>query len=92
MDQGLDLCALGFRERARIRIACEKGRGDAVDAGIRRLRRQDGGHQELKGVREIQLRVCVRVLRLELAQNLAGFSGGFHVGVLSVGRDFSRAL
>ena len=61
-DLLLERWRTSFRQGGRIQVALEQGGCDEVDPRIGRLRRQDGGDQQLERRPVVQLSVGVRVL------------------------------
>ena len=91
-DQGLDLFQARRRQRARVWVAGEQRRGDAVDPRIGGLRREDRRDEQLVGIAVVQLRVRAGVLPVEPRDDasadrgrLAGAKAG-HRGTLQVPR------
>ena len=65
MENVFELKAVRVGKGLRSGIGFEKARGDGVDSRVRGLRREDGGHQQLEGIRVIQ---CARGVGIERRQ------------------------
>lgn len=72
VDLRLEFVGRRLGQCRRIRIPLEQRRRDHVHALIGRLRRQDGGRQQLEGVREMEFRVSARMLLVERIEDRDG--------------------
>ncbi len=71
-DELLDVLGVGGGERLRVGIGREERGRDQVDPHVGALRRQDGGHQQLERVLEVQRAELRRAARVHLRQALLG--------------------
>ena len=76
LDQRLQLRTVSGGVGLGVGVAREEGRGDGVDPLVGALSRQDGGHEELKRVGEIELGIGVRIGLGQDAAHAAGQAGG----------------
>jgi hypothetical protein len=81
LEDGFQLPAVGPGEGDGIGIPGEECRRHLVDHLVRGLRRQDRGDQELEGVGEIQLAVCVGMDVGQLTSHAAGPPGARERGL-----------
>jgi hypothetical protein len=76
LDLRLEIVSRSRGKRAGVGITREKRGRDLVHAFVGTLRGEDRGDEQLVGVREMQFRIGVRVLRPELRHDAADIGGG----------------